>query len=121
MHQGAADIDTSLILIRGLRLRLLWQSNQKLAGPIQYRLNHGVFDTGLIDRRANCFGCRSVLKPNGNDSATFKVYAQIKSVCASWMELVAIERRAHPCKHQHNRYSDKKTALAEPIDIRLMK
>src|SRR5207249_8004361 len=121
MHQRAADINTNLILIRRLSLRLLWQSNQKLAGSIQYRLNYSIFDPRLIDRRTNFFGCWRVFESNGNNSATFEINTQIESVRAFWMELVPIKRCAHARKHQHNRNSDKETAFAEPIDISFMK
>src|SRR6266496_1605165 len=95
MNNCSTYIHSGQILICRLCRSLLWQSNQEFTLAIQYRLNHGISNSRLINCDADIFNGRSLFESYSNHGAAFEVDAEIKRICAAWMELVPVQSSTH--------------------------
>jgi hypothetical protein len=100
---------------------LLRNLDQELAGPAKNWLNHRVGNSSLLDSSSQPIDGWRLFESRRHDRTAFEIDAEIESVSAVWMKFMAIQSRAHSQQHEQNRKAKEEPALAEPINVYLVK
>src|SRR5437879_2158451 len=99
----------------------MWNFDEEHALFIEDGLNNRVPNAGGINCRTKLIDGGRLFESYGDYRSTFEIDAEVKGVSPARMNLVAVKRGAHAGEHQQNRQTDEETALAEPIDLYVMK
>src|SRR2546428_743268 len=99
----------------------MWNFDEEHAGLIEDGLNNRVPNAGGINCRTKLIDRGRLFESCRHHRSAFEIDPEIKGIAAAGMKLVAEKRGAHSREHQQNRQTDEETALAEPVNLYVMK
>ena len=99
----------------------MWNFDEEHTLLIEDGLDNRVPNAGGINCRTKLIDRGGLFESYRHHRSAFEIDPKIKSVAAARMKFVAIKRHAHSGQQQHNRQTDEETALAEPVNIYVVK